>query len=162
MKKIFIFSLLLTGITISSCKKQLNQSPKYGLNAEVVYSDPANYIKVLAKLYAGLSMTGNQGPAGQADIAGLDEGFSGYVRVLWNLQELPTDEAICGWNDPGIPELNKSEPVNTFSPFFSYILRRIVNCRFQVWVLLSVLPVLPWPILLDFFYDSVTYAKRNL
>jgi hypothetical protein len=109
MKKIIIFSLLLAGITLSSCKKQLNQSPKYGLNAEVVYSDPANYIKVLAKLYAGLSMTGNQGPAGQADIAGIDEGFSAYVRVLWNLQELPTDEAICGWNDPGIPELNKSQ-----------------------------------------------------
>ena len=54
-------------------------------------------------------MTGNQGPAGQADIAGIDEGFSAYVRVLWNLQELPTDEAVCGWNDPGIPELVKNE-----------------------------------------------------
>ena len=109
MKKIIIFSLLLAGLSVSSCKKQLNQAPKYGLNAEVVYSDPTNYIKVLAKLYAGLSMTGNQGPAGQADIAGIDEGFSAYVRVLWNLQELPTDEAICGWNDHGIPELNKSQ-----------------------------------------------------
>jgi hypothetical protein len=56
-----------------------------------------------------MSMTGNQGPAGQADIAGIDEGFSAYVRVLWNMQELPTDEAICGWNDPGIPDLNKSQ-----------------------------------------------------
>ncbi|MFM7300028.1 MAG: RagB/SusD family nutrient uptake outer membrane protein, partial [Crocinitomicaceae bacterium] len=35
--------------------------------------------------------------------------FSAYVRVLWNLQELPTDEALCGWSDPGIPSLNKSE-----------------------------------------------------
>ena len=52
-------------------------------------------------------MTGLQGPFGQADIAGIDEGFSAYVRVLWNLQELPTDEAVCGWNDPGIPTLNK-------------------------------------------------------
>jgi hypothetical protein len=25
------------------------------------------------------------------------------------MQELPTDEAICGWNDPGIPDLNKTE-----------------------------------------------------
>jgi len=93
---------------MAACKKQLNQSPRYGLNAEKVYSDPNNYIKVLAKLYSGLSMTGNQGPAGQADIAGIDEGFSAYVRVLWNLQELPTDEAVCGWNDPGIPELVKN------------------------------------------------------
>jgi len=112
MKKIIIFSILslaLVGGLMSSCKKQLNQTPKYGLNAEAVYSDPANYIKVLAKCYSGLSMSGNQGPAGQADIAGIDEGFSAYVRVLWNLQELPTDEAICGWNDPGIPELNKTQ-----------------------------------------------------
>lgn len=108
MKKILIFTVIVLGgvvLSISSCSKQLNQNPKYGLNAEAVYSDPNNYIHVLAKLYSGLSMSGNQGPAGQADIAGIDEGFSAYVRVLWNLQELPTDEAVCGWNDPGIPEM---------------------------------------------------------
>ena len=54
-------------------------------------------------------MTGIQGPAGAGDIAGIDEGFSAYIRVLWNLQELPTDEAVCGWSDPGIPAMNKSE-----------------------------------------------------
>ena len=110
MKK-SIFCAVFVGILWigNSCNKQLNQSPKYGLNAETVYKDPNNYIKVLAKLYSGLSMTGNQGPAGQADIAGIDEGFSAYVRVLWNLQELPTDEAVCGWNDPGIPELVKND-----------------------------------------------------
>jgi len=94
-------------VLVPSCSKQLNQTPKYGLNSEVVYSDPENYIHVLAKLYAGLSMTGLQGPAGAGDIAGIDEGFSSYVRVMWNLQELPTDEAVCGWNDPGIPAANK-------------------------------------------------------
>ncbi|MFN4952196.1 MAG: RagB/SusD family nutrient uptake outer membrane protein [Flavobacteriales bacterium] len=110
MKKSILYTALLGTLLLGfSCNKQLNQSPKYGLNAETVYKDPNNYIKVLAKLYSGLSMTGNQGPAGQADIAGIDEGFSAYVRVLWNLQELPTDEAVCGWNDPGIPELVKNE-----------------------------------------------------
>ncbi len=110
MKKVTI-SLLGIGmallVLVPSCSKQLNQTPKYGLNSEVVYSDPNNYINVLAKLYAGLSMTGLQGPAGAGDIAGIDEGFSSYVRVMWNLQELPTDEAVCGWNDPGIPAMNK-------------------------------------------------------
>jgi len=85
MKTIVRSFLLLAFLgAMASCKKQLNQSPRYGLNAEKVYSDPNNYIKVLAKLYSGLSMTGNQGPAGQADIAGIDEGFSAYVRVRWN------------------------------------------------------------------------------
>jgi len=109
MKRLVAFTIISGALLLSSCGKNLNQAPKYGLNAEAVYSDPNNYIKVLAKLYSGMSMTGNQGPAGQADIAGIDEGFSAYVRVLWNLQELPTDEAICGWNDPGIPDLNKSQ-----------------------------------------------------
>ena len=109
MKKIIAYTFITASLFLVSCNKQLNQSPKYGLNAEAVYSNPDQYIHVLAKLYSGMSMTGNQGPAGSADIAGIDEGFSAYIRVLWNLQELPTDEAICGWNDPGIPDLNKSQ-----------------------------------------------------
>lgn len=108
MKK-YIYSIIL--LSIFSCKKPLDFSPKYGFNAEVIYSNPDEYINVLSKLYSGLSMTGIQGPAGQADISAetIDEGFSSYVRVLWNLQELPTDEAVCGWNDPGIPALNKMQ-----------------------------------------------------
>jgi starch-binding outer membrane protein, SusD/RagB family len=109
MKRLVAFTFIASALLLGACGKNLNQSPKYGLNAEAVYSDADNYIKVLAKLYSGMSMTGNQGPAGQADIAGIDEGFSAYVRVLWNMQELPTDEAICGWNDPGIPDLNKAQ-----------------------------------------------------
>lgn len=108
MKK-YIYSIIF--LSILSCKKPLDFSPKYGFNAEVIYSNPDEYINVLSKLYSGLSMTGIQGPAGQADISTetIDEGFSSYVRVLWNLQELPTDEAVCGWNDPGIPALNKMQ-----------------------------------------------------
>lgn len=118
--------MLLTGLP--SCKKQLNQKPLFGLNAEVVYGDPENYIQVLAKLYSGLSMTGLQGPAGKGDIAGIDEGFSAYVRVLFNLQELPTDEAVCGWNDPGIPELNKM----TWSPETSWIKGMYYRIYYQI------------------------------
>ncbi|MFM8433701.1 MAG: RagB/SusD family nutrient uptake outer membrane protein [Bacteroidota bacterium] len=98
---------LVFATSLTSCFKDLDLAPEYGLNAETVYSNPDNYIHVLAKLYAGFTMTGNKGPAGAADIGGIDEGFSQYTRVLWNLQELPTDEAICGWNDPGMPEMNK-------------------------------------------------------
>ena len=28
------------------------------------------------------------------------------MRALWNLQEITTDEAICGWGDAGIADLN--------------------------------------------------------
>jgi len=115
---------LVTVAFLGGCQKQMNLSPKYGLNADAVYADAANYENVLAKLYAGLAISGNQGPAGMPDIGGIDEGFSQYVRVLWNLQELPTDEAICGWNDPGIPELNTTT-WNDNSSFVSAMYYRI-------------------------------------
>ncbi len=105
MNKYILFTLSLMLLTAVSCHK-LDQNPKYGLSSEVVYSNPSNYIKVLAKIYSGISLTGNQGPAGSGDIAGIDEGFSSYIRILYNLQVLPTDEAVCGWPDVGIPELN--------------------------------------------------------
>lgn len=127
-KLLFVSGAIILIGGINSCKKQLNQVPKYGLNAEAVYSDPDNYIHVLAKLYSGLSMTGIQGPAGKGDIAGIDEGFSAYTRVLFNLQELPTDEAVCGWNDPGIPELNKM----TWSPETSFIKGMYYRIYYQI------------------------------
>ncbi|MEP7127295.1 MAG: RagB/SusD family nutrient uptake outer membrane protein [Chitinophagales bacterium] len=105
LKSSIIFSIIVLSLT--SCLKDLDRTPFYGLNTESVYSDPDNYIEVLAKLYAGFTTTGNQGPAGKPDISGIDEGFSNYIRVFWNLQELPTDESVCGWNDPGIPELHE-------------------------------------------------------
>lgn len=71
-----------------------------------VFNDPASYRAFLARVYAGLGVTGQQGAAGQPDIAGIDEGFSQYVRLLWSAQELPTDAAVIGWNDIGLPELN--------------------------------------------------------
>jgi hypothetical protein len=132
IKTIFISAILAAVGLLNSCKKQLNQEPLYGLNASVVYADPNNYLNVLAKLYAGLSVTGLQGPAGKPDIAGIDEGFSAYVRLLFNLQELPTDEAICGWNDPGIPDLNKMtwSAENSFSKAMYYrIFYQVTLCN---------------------------------
>jgi starch-binding outer membrane protein, SusD/RagB family len=125
MKTTFFKSLILFGIitaSLTSCLKDLNRSPFYGLNTATVYNDPANYIHVLAKLYGGLALTGNQGPSGKPDISGLDEGFAQYTRMYFNLQELPTDEAVCGWNDPGLPDLHEMSWTsnNTWTTQFYY------------------------------------------
>ncbi len=77
--------------------------------SEVVYDDPNSYIGVLAKLYAGLAVSGQQGPAGQSDIEGIDEGFGQYLRALWYHQELPTDEALIGWNDQTIADFHDQD-----------------------------------------------------
>jgi hypothetical protein len=71
-----------------------------------VFNDVSSYRAFIAKVYAGLAVSGQQGAAGQPDISGIDEGFSQYVRLLWEHQELPTDEAVIGWGDIGLPEMN--------------------------------------------------------
>jgi hypothetical protein len=87
----------------------LSVAPKSSVTDAIIFSDPSSYRAFLAKLYAGLAVTGQagpDGPPGSADIAGIDEGFSQYVRGYWQLQELPTDEVLIGWGDTGLPELN--------------------------------------------------------
>jgi hypothetical protein len=86
---------------LSSCVKDLDTQPIDPDDYTVanVYKDQAGYRQVLAKCYAGLSMSGQQGPAGMPDIKGIDEGFGEYLRGYWYHQELTTDEAVIGWND---------------------------------------------------------------
>ncbi|MFA6484230.1 MAG: RagB/SusD family nutrient uptake outer membrane protein, partial [Bacteroidales bacterium] len=103
MKKLTIYSLLVAtlGFGFNSCIKDLDTIPldPNEITSATVYTTPANYYHVLAKVYAGLAVSGQQGPAGQPDISGIDEGFSTYLRQYWFAQELPTDEAVNGWND---------------------------------------------------------------
>jgi hypothetical protein len=85
----------------------LTVEPKSTVTEANVFNDPGSYKAFVARIYAGLAVSGQQGPSGRPDIAGIDEGFSQYVRLLWEAQELPTDEAVLGWGDIGIPELNQ-------------------------------------------------------
>ncbi|HKK46821.1 MAG TPA: RagB/SusD family nutrient uptake outer membrane protein, partial [Balneolaceae bacterium] len=106
-----ILHIALVAIMVSfmtSCVKDLNTTPiaKNVKTSASVYQTPNDYKQVLAKLYAGYATTGQQGPAGEPDIQGIDEGFSSYIRQLFVSQEIPTDEAVVGWNDPGLPDFN--------------------------------------------------------
>jgi len=71
---ILLFAL---AILVNSCFKDLDTVPldENQITAATVYDNPDSYRQVLAKLYAGLSVTGQEGPAGQADIEGIDEGL---------------------------------------------------------------------------------------
>ena len=81
-------------------------SPVSTVTSANVFEDPSSYRAFIAKVYGGLILTGQRGPDGDRDIAGIDEGFGEYLRLYWYLQEMPTDEAVIGWNDPGLPTLN--------------------------------------------------------
>src|SRR2546428_13100352 len=80
-------------------------APKSTVTSVNVFNDPNSYRAFLAKIYGGLIVTGQRGPDGNADIGGIDEGFGEYLRLYWYLQEMPTDEAVIGWDDPGLPTL---------------------------------------------------------
>jgi starch-binding outer membrane protein, SusD/RagB family len=84
----------------------LTVEPKSTVTSANIFTDPAAYKQFLAKLYAGLAVSGQAGPAGNADIQGIDEGFSQYVRLYWQMEEFSTDEAVIAWNDAGVQELN--------------------------------------------------------
>jgi hypothetical protein len=102
-------ALSVFAVTMVSCSADLDQSNPNSeslLSAEEVFQEPDSYIRFLAKLYAGLATTGQQGPDGNADITGIDEGESQYIRGYWVMQELTTDEAIIAWNDKTIKDFH--------------------------------------------------------
>jgi len=81
--------------------------PKSTVTEANIFNDPSSYRAFIAKVYTGLVITGQQGPNGRPDLdPSFDEGFSSYLRLYWEAEELPTDEAVIGWNDTGIEELN--------------------------------------------------------
>lgn len=123
-KKIAILgSLLMFGAV--GCFKDLDTEPidTDVVTAAAVYKNPAAYKQVLAKLYAGFSVSGQQGPAGQADIAGIDEGFGQYLRGFWYHQELPTDEAVIGWNDQTIKDFHNQTWTSSDGFIFAFYSR---------------------------------------
>src|SRR6266568_2357728 len=95
----------LVCVAVVSCTDP-TVAPKSTVTSANVFNDPASYEAFLAKIYGGLIVTGQRGPDGNPDIGGIDEGFGEYLRLYWYLQEMPTDEAVIGWNDPGLPALN--------------------------------------------------------
>ena len=99
-------------------------APKTSVTGANFFIDPASYQEFLAKIYAGLALSGQAGPAGQPDISGIDEGFSQYLRLYWEAEELPSDEAVIAWNDPGLPFMN-TQTWDATNPFVVAMYYRI-------------------------------------
>jgi hypothetical protein len=106
MRKKRINILVASAVLLAAASCKITTEPESTVTDANIFNDRASYEAFLAKLYGGLVVTGQQGPHGQADFSRLDEGFTQYTRQLWQLQELPTDEAVIAWNDAGLPELS--------------------------------------------------------
>ena len=92
-------------LTAASCT-DTTVEPKSSITGANVFNDENSYTSFIARVYSGLAVSGQQGAAGNPDIQGIDEGFSQYLRLYWETEELPTDEAVIGWGDIGLPEMN--------------------------------------------------------
>ncbi|RQP14765.1 MAG: RagB/SusD family nutrient uptake outer membrane protein [Chryseobacterium sp.] len=93
-------------LTFTSCEKDLDREPITEVTSASMYADFNNYKNILAKCYAGLAMSGQTGGDGEPDIGGIDGGTSNYLRQYFQLQELPTDEAVIAWQDGALPDLH--------------------------------------------------------
>ena len=102
MKKIFIKTAMASMLCMGfvSCADELNIKSVDPLNHQTYTVEG-----LLAKQYATLGLTGQKGPAGLQDISG-DEGESGFIRTVFNLEELMTDETLWAYqSNDGIAQI---------------------------------------------------------
>ena len=113
-----VFGVILA-LSLSACMKDLDQEPidPDSFTEKDVFKNATEAKGALAKIYASLSLTGQKGPSGDGDIAGADEGSTGYTRMQFYLQVASTDEAIIRWSDAGVPDFHNMSwtPANTFN-----------------------------------------------
>ncbi len=106
MRTLIAGTVALLGLGLGGCTDPA-VAPVSTVSTEKIFKDPSSYQAFLAKIYAGFSTTGQQGPAGNTDIQTInDEGFSQYMRLYWESQELPTDEAVLAWDDGSVQDFN--------------------------------------------------------
>ena len=114
IKNIIMGGAIALTLSLTSCVDDLNTKP-IDPNITQEFNEPA----IFTKIYASLART-------DGDLAslGLDDGKSGFYRVLWELNELPTDEALNAWGDVGIPEMNFAK-WNSSTQFVQFMYYRL-------------------------------------
>ena len=91
-------ALLLT-LGLNSCTKDLDVEPIDPSKNLVVDAQ-----KLFNKCYAEFVLEGYDLGSSELDLG--DSGLSVLYRLMWNANELTTDEAICGWTDKGIADFD--------------------------------------------------------
>jgi hypothetical protein len=124
-KKFKILGIVLMTLIMASCVDDLDVKPMdpNTILAGNLGDDPEYMKQVLGKIYGSFIIAG-QGANGGADISASDNDFFTTIRALWNLQELPTDEAICAWGDVGISDLN-TQTWSPSNPFLTALYQRL-------------------------------------
>ena len=94
-KNILPFAAVVLSLGMSSCVNDLDVEPIDPRENMTVDAE-----KLLNKCYAEFVLEGYGPGSSELDLG--DSGLSVLYRLIWNANELTTDEAICGWTDKGI------------------------------------------------------------
>mgnify|MGYP000983006201 CR=1 FL=1 len=111
---IYICCVILALGTLSSCHDDLDRLPTNGMNGDQLYNSVDGYKNEMITIYSQIS--------------------SGYfIREFWNMQEIPTDEAIMTWDDPqGTFSFNSIEwnaDNSAIYEFYSMVMYNITLCN---------------------------------
>ena len=106
---------LLISLASTSCLNDLDKDP-ISPKIDLEVSNDGLY----NKCYANFGINGNGSGSNSdddSDVKGFnDAGMTGLVRAMFNINELPTDEATCSWGD-GLQELNSA----TYAPSHPWV-----------------------------------------
>ncbi|MCQ2185451.1 MAG: RagB/SusD family nutrient uptake outer membrane protein [Bacteroidales bacterium] len=110
MKKILSTIAVAAALIMSgtSCVQDLTVTPidpNIKLPEDVL-NTPEAFNALLAKCYQGLACSSSDGEGGNPDISGVDGGYGQYLRAMFHLQCLATDEAVCCWNDQTLYDIH--------------------------------------------------------
>lgn len=131
IKLTLVFALGL--MVLPGCEKKLDLKAKNDITADQVYSTPAGYRQAMAKVYGAMALTGNSGGAGSPDIPSQiisDEGNSDFLRMLWYLQCLSTDEA--GWTYH-----NNTDPIGIHQMTWSSVNQTVAGLYYRCYFLIT-------------------------
>lgn len=104
-KNILPTAAVVLSMGLSSCVNDLDVEPIDPRKNTTVDAQ-----KLFNKCYAEFVFEGYAPGESELDLG--DAGLSVLYRLLWNANELTTDEALCGWNDKGVGEFD----YNTYTP----------------------------------------------
>jgi hypothetical protein len=109
-----VVAIFLIG-ALTSCTKNLNREPANTNTGNIQYSTVAGYKQVLAKVYGSYALISSTGTgASDISVAGIsDVGETDFVRLLFNMQELTTDNVICAWDDAYLQPLHNLNIVSS-------------------------------------------------
>lgn len=124
----YIFGVALALLAIVSCQDTLDLEPRGEAVTDDILRNPDAYKGYAAKVYAGLILGGQEGGDGNADIAGIDGGFSNYLRLYWKHQVLSSDEALIAWDDGTIKDFQR----HTWSDGNEFIRAMYARINYQI------------------------------